>query len=80
VSARVCNVASGRAVPSREVVLRLAEAAGFTGEIIERGAGPARSAAVGWIRADIGLARRTFDWAPAHDLADSVKAVWSASG
>jgi len=80
VGARVCNVASGRAVPSREAVLRLAEAAGFTGEIVERGAGPARSAAVGWIQADIGLARRTLDWAPAYDLADSVKAVWSASG
>jgi nucleoside-diphosphate-sugar epimerase len=79
-AARVCNVASGRAVPSREAVRLLAEAAGFTGEIVERGAGPARSAAVGWIRADISLARRTLGWAPEHDLADAVKAVWSASG
>jgi nucleoside-diphosphate-sugar epimerase len=78
--ARVYNVASGRAVTAREAVRLLAEAAGFTGEIVERGAGPARSAAVSWIRADIGLASRVLGWSPAYELADAVKAVWLATG
>ena len=50
----------------------LADVAGFRGEIREEGAGPARSAAVDWMLADIGRAAATLGWAPAHDLADSV--------
>jgi nucleoside-diphosphate-sugar epimerase len=80
VTARVCNVASGQAVPAREVVRLLVEAAGFTGEVVERGAGPVRSAGVGWMRGDIDLARRTLGWAPSYELADAVKAIWSTDG
>jgi NDP-hexose 4-ketoreductase len=76
--ARVCNVASGRAVTSRETVRLLAEAAGFTGEILERGIGPARSSAVGWMRGDIERARSVLGWSPAHELADSVRSIWAA--
>jgi nucleoside-diphosphate-sugar epimerase len=74
---RVVNVGSGRSVPARLAVRTLAEAAGFTGAIEERGAGPARSAAVGWMLADIDRAA-TLGWTPAHDLTDSVRAVWCA--
>lgn len=77
-AARVCNVASGRAVTARETVRRLAEAAGFTGEILERGIGPARSSAVGWMRGDIERARQVLGWAPAYDLTDSVQAIWAS--
>jgi nucleoside-diphosphate-sugar epimerase len=79
-SARVCNVASGRAVTSREPVRLLAEAAGYRGEIVEQGTGPARSATVGWMRGDIGLAHRALGWQPAFELSDSIKAIWAASG
>ena len=77
-AARVCNVASGRAVTSRETVRLLAEAAGFTGEILERGIGPARSSAVGWMRGDIERAREVLGWSPAYELGDSVRSIWSA--
>jgi nucleoside-diphosphate-sugar epimerase len=54
----------------------LAGVAGFRGEITERGTGPARSAAVGWIQADIRRARRVLGWSPAYQLVDSLKAIW----
>ncbi|MEV8511735.1 NAD(P)-dependent oxidoreductase [Dactylosporangium sp. NPDC051484] len=76
--AGVVNVASGRAVTSREAVRRLAEAAGYTGPIGEHGTGPARSAAVNWIRADIGRAEAVLGWVPTHELSESVKAIWVA--
>jgi NDP-hexose 4-ketoreductase len=76
--ARVCNIASGRAVTSRETVRLLAEAAGFTGEILERGIGQARSSAVGWMRGDVERARQVLGWSPTYELADSVQSIWSA--
>jgi NDP-hexose 4-ketoreductase len=75
---RVVNVASGRAVTSREAVRLLADAAGFTGDVIEQGMGPARSTAVGWMRGDITRARHALGWAPTFELADSVKALWTS--
>jgi nucleoside-diphosphate-sugar epimerase len=76
---RVVNVASGRAVPARLVVQLLADEAGFRGRIVERGAGPARSASVAWMLADIERAASALGWSPAHDLPSSVRAVWSSS-
>lgn len=75
----VMNVGSGQTVPSRQVVELLADEAAFTGRIVERGAGPARSAAVSWMLADIRRAS-ALGWAPKHDLAESVRAVWLAAG
>jgi NDP-hexose 4-ketoreductase len=75
---RVYNAGSGHAVPVREAVRLLAERAGWDGTIREAGAGPQRSAAVDWIQADIGRARAELDWAPAHDLATSIKNIWAA--
>jgi nucleoside-diphosphate-sugar epimerase len=74
----VFNVASGRAVTVRTAVERLADAAGFKGEIVEVGAGSARSANVSWIRADIGRATTVFGWQPQHDLDETVSSIWSA--
>jgi NDP-hexose 4-ketoreductase len=73
---RVFNVASGNAVTARRVVEMLAGIAGFDGQLLEVGAGPARSAAVSWIQADVSRARRILGWSPAYHLADSLKAVW----
>jgi NDP-hexose 4-ketoreductase len=76
---RVINVGSGRAVPARLAVELLADAAGFPGRIVERGAGPARSASVAWMLADIDRAGAVLGWAPARDLPTAVRAVWSAA-
>ncbi len=75
---RIYNCGSGRAVTVREAVGLLAAQAGWTGTIHEAGTGPQRSAAVNWIRADIGRARRELDWQPAHDLSTSIKNIWHA--
>ncbi|WP_433201874.1 NAD-dependent epimerase/dehydratase family protein [Dactylosporangium sp. CS-047395] len=76
--AGVVNIASGRAVTAREAVQHLAEAAGYTGAIAEQGMGPARSAGVDWMRADIGRAAAVLGWAPEYTLPESVKAIWAA--
>ncbi|WP_432824686.1 NAD-dependent epimerase/dehydratase family protein [Dactylosporangium sp. CA-092794] len=76
--AGVVNIGSGRAVTARSAVRRLAEAAGYTGAIVEQGAGPAHSAGVDWIRADIGRAEAVLGWVPTHELEESVKAIWVA--
>jgi nucleoside-diphosphate-sugar epimerase len=73
---RVFNVGSGTAVTAREAVRMLAAEAGYTGEIREEGAAPQRSAAVDWIRADIGRARIELGWSPVHDLGSSIKDIW----
>jgi nucleoside-diphosphate-sugar epimerase len=77
-TARVCNVASGRAVTARETVHSLAEVAGWDGDVVERGTGPARSALVPWMRGDVSLARRTLGWTPSVELAESLKQIWAA--
>jgi NDP-hexose 4-ketoreductase len=74
---RVFNVGSGQAVTARHAVEILAGVAGFAGEIVERGSGPARSVAVGWIQADVCRIRQMLGWSPAHELTDSLKAIWA---
>ncbi|MCP2323160.1 nucleoside-diphosphate-sugar epimerase [Hamadaea flava] len=76
---RVLNVGSGRAVQTRAAVQTLARLAGFTGEIKETGASSARSAEVSWTCADISHAGSILDWRPAHDLDESLKALWAGS-
>ena len=75
---RVFNAGSGRAVTARAAVDLLAARAGYTGDIREEGAGPQRSAAVDWIRADVELARAELGWSPTHDLTASITDVWDA--
>jgi nucleoside-diphosphate-sugar epimerase len=73
---RVFNVASGRAVQSRQAMEMLVESAGFMGEVREQAPVPARSAAVDWMRGDISRAAAQLGWAPVHDLTESIKAIW----
>jgi nucleoside-diphosphate-sugar epimerase len=75
-AARVFNVASGRTVTARHAVGMVAEVAGFTGEIREEEAAPARSAAVDWMLADISRAGDMLGWKPRYELVDSVNAAW----
>lgn len=78
VGSRVYNAGSGRAVTVREAVGLLAGQAGYTGTVREAGAGPRRSAAVDWIRADITRAGAELGWRPAYDLNASIKSIWTA--
>ncbi len=75
----VLNVGSGVAVPVREAVGLLVEAAGFTGRIEESDPPPARSGAVNWIAADLTRARLTLDWSPRRDLRTSVRDLWASA-
>jgi nucleoside-diphosphate-sugar epimerase len=75
----VVNLGSGQAVTVRTAVQLLAEVAGFTGHIEERGAASARSAGTDWMRADITRADEVLGWRPAHTLTDSVGAIWSST-
>jgi nucleoside-diphosphate-sugar epimerase len=77
-AARVLNVASGVAVTAREAVELLAKSAGFGGAVLERGGGPARSVAVGWMRGDVSRAGEVLGWRPAYALADSLGALLAA--
>jgi nucleoside-diphosphate-sugar epimerase len=73
----VLNVGSGRAVTARTAVWALAQAAGFTGEVVEEGTASARSAAVDWMLADPSRAAQVLGWRPVYDLAESAKAIWA---
>ncbi|MGN9892352.1 NAD-dependent epimerase/dehydratase family protein [Micromonospora sp. L31] len=75
---RIFNVGSGRAVATREAIGRLAEVAGFTGEVGDGSLAPdaGRSAAVPWMCADIGRSARALGWAPRHTLTASLMALW----
>jgi nucleoside-diphosphate-sugar epimerase len=79
-AARVLNVASGTAVTCREAIELLAKVSGWPGEIRERGLGPARSAAVDWMRGDISCSRAVLGWEPTHSLSDSLRDVWTGVG
>jgi len=79
VDERVYNIASGVAVQSRTAIELLAAVAGFAGEIREEAAAPTRSAAVDWMLGDISRAGTALRWAPAYDLAGSIKAIWAGT-
>ncbi len=77
---RVLNVASGTAVTSREAVELLAKVSGWSGEVRERGLGPARSAAVDWMLGDISRSRAVLGWQPTYSLGESLWDVWTGAG
>ncbi|MFE7775076.1 NAD-dependent epimerase/dehydratase family protein [Streptomyces sp. NPDC057445] len=75
---RVLNISGGRAVPIRDLVHTLAEAAGFRGRIDEAGSGSARSAGVAWQCSDITAAHDALGWEPRFGLEDSLAALWAS--
>lgn len=76
----VLNVGSGRATPLREVADRLAEHAGPGRKVAEDAAGgSARSAGVAWQQAGIDAIGHALGWAPATDLATSLRDLWEDS-
>lgn len=68
----VYNVGSGAAVRIRDAVHRLAEHAGYDGEVIESGGGAARSAGIDWTQADVGRIRAEFGWTATRTLDDAL--------
>jgi nucleoside-diphosphate-sugar epimerase len=77
----VLNIGGGEAVPVRDLVRTLADAAGFRGRIVEEGAGgSARSADVSWQCSDITAARDALGWRPTRSLGVSLEALWAAAG
>lgn len=79
VDAGVLNVASGHAVAVRELVTTLSEIAGFSGAVVERGVGSARSADVPWQQADISKTADLLGWKPSRDLTTSLTDLWQAT-
>jgi hypothetical protein len=57
----------------------LADAAGFTGEIIETSDGSERSTDVHWQQADVSLLARNYNWVPNTPIAQVAKELWSAA-
>ncbi|WP_433286922.1 NAD-dependent epimerase/dehydratase family protein [Micromonospora sp. CA-244673] len=78
-AARVLNVGSGRALPVRSAVRLLVDEAGATVRLREDRSPPPRSAAVGWMRADLARVTSVLGWSPRHDLNESVRAIWHAA-
>lgn len=74
----VFNVGSGHAVPVRHLVVAICQQAGFAGEIFEGAGGSARSSGVDWQCADITRARTHLDWAPVHELPETVASIVAA--
>jgi nucleoside-diphosphate-sugar epimerase len=78
----ILNVGSGRARPVRDVVRLLAEAAGYTGEVVEAdpgSGGSVRSGAVSWSQADISRIAALLGWTPRVPLAEAVTALWHST-
>ena len=71
--AAIVNIGSGTGHSARELVLALAERAGFSGEIGEAAAGSPRSSDVPWQVADVSLARLVLNWRAVHDLRSAVE-------
>lgn len=75
---QLVNVGSGKGTAGRELVGLLARAAGYTGEILEAGAGSPRSDEVPWQVADISRAAVLLGWAPRRTLEEAVALLWSS--
>lgn len=72
----IYNVGSGRAVPTRELVRLLCDAAGFKGQVEEADPPSIRSRGVDWIAADLSQATESLQWKPTYDLTSSAYATW----
>ena len=73
---RVYNVGSGRATSARELTETLAGIAGFRGSIREEAPPSDRSGTLARQQANIDRASDELDWAPQHDLTDSLIDLW----
>jgi nucleoside-diphosphate-sugar epimerase len=70
------NVGRGTALSCRTLVELMADAAGFTGEIIESGEGSTRSDDVPWQQADTTLLGHELNWLPSTPIPVVVRQLW----
>lgn len=75
---KLFNLGSGQATQARDLIQTLAKIAGFTGEILERDLGSARSAGVSWQQADISRIKNWLAWQPEFKIEDSLRQLWNA--
>jgi NDP-hexose 4-ketoreductase len=76
---KLFNLGSGNATQARVLIQTLAKIAGFTGEILERELGSARSAGVSWQQADISRIKSWLAWQPQFKIEDSLRQLWNAA-
>jgi nucleoside-diphosphate-sugar epimerase len=79
VSGQILNVGSGQGTTARELVRLLAEAAGYTGPILEAEPDPRRPEGVDWQVADISRTKTLLGWVPRRTLREAVDELWSAA-
>ncbi|GAA2719560.1 MULTISPECIES: NAD(P)-dependent oxidoreductase [Streptomyces] len=77
--ARVVNLGRGEAVPVRDLVGHLLDAAGAGPEAARLKVADVPSKGGSWTCADIRLAARTLGWRPRIPLRDSLRAMWDAA-
>ncbi|MBT2210069.1 MULTISPECIES: NAD(P)-dependent oxidoreductase [Actinomadura] len=74
----VLNVGSGRATPLRDLAALLLRVTGSRRRVLEAAAtGSERSSGVAWQQADIRAIGHVLGWAPATDLATSLRDLWA---
>ncbi|GAA1910720.1 hypothetical protein GCM10009716_20600 [Streptomyces sodiiphilus] len=78
-TARVVNVGRGEAVPIRDLLALLTEAAGLPPETLHETGGRVESRGGDWVQADIRLARELLDWTPRIGLRESMRDMWEAA-
>jgi NDP-hexose 4-ketoreductase len=76
---KLFNLGSGNATQARVLIQTLAKIAGFTGEILERDLGSARSAGVSWQQADISRIKNWLAWQPQFKIEESLTQLWNAA-
>ncbi len=74
---KLFNLGSGQATQARDLIQNLARIAGFTGEILERDLGSARSAGVSWQQADITRISSWLNWQPQFSIEQSLEQLWN---
>jgi nucleoside-diphosphate-sugar epimerase len=75
----VLNLGSGTATQTRDLIVMLAEVAGFQGNILEDGSGSPRPGDIPWQQANIDLTVSSLGWQPRWGLQDSLSAMWEAN-
>ena len=76
----VLNIARGEAIPLRQMVAYLLDAAGYRGAVHEDAARPERSAGTGWQQADISRAVQELGWTWRLHPAQSACDFWNCGG
>lgn len=75
---KLFNLGTGEATQARNLILNLAKIAGFSGSILERDLGSARSANVSWQEADISQIQNWLSWKPQFSVQEGLEQLWQS--